>query len=392
MAWRAATVMDERANFIFELKKSDLSFSELCRRYQISRPTGYKWLKRHTEHSVQGLGDRSHRPHSCPHRVAPEVERRIVELRRRRTWGAPKLRLLLEEELGWAPAVSTIHRVLDRHGLVHHRKKRRVQEKPPRPPFEADRPNALWTADFKGQFRLRDGSLCYPLTVQDAYSRFLLDCRALTGPRLELTVPCFRRLFRTYGLPDRIRTDNGQPFASYASLGRLSRLSAWWVQLGVRPEFIQPGKPSQNGRHERMHRTLKRDATYPPRAHLRAQQHAFNDFRRVYNEERPHQALDQKRPATLYSPSPRLLATPQPIKYPTHFEVRWVSQLGNIRWQKQFVFVSRMFKYEPIGLEQLSPGLWAVFYAFHQLGWLDEKDGRIIDRRGNRRRRAHPRL
>ena len=160
----------------------------------------------------------------------------------------------------------------------------------------------------------------------------------------------------------------------------------------MRPEFIQPGKPQQNGRHERMHRTLKREATHPPRPHLRSQQHAFNEFRRVYNEERPHQALGQQRPASLYRPSARLLQTPQPITYPTHFEVRWVSQLGNIRWKKQLVFVSRMFKYEPIGLEQLSPGLWAVFYGPHPLGWMDEKDGRIMDRRGKRKRRSLPKL
>lgn len=305
--------MDERAHSILEVRDGDLSFSEICRRYQISRPTGYKWVTRHTELGVEGLRDLSHRPASCPHRIASEIEQRILELRKRRMWGAPKLHQLLEEELGWSPAISTIHRILDRHGLIEQKKRRRVQDKPPKPPFEADRPNALWTADFKGQFRLKDGQLCYPLTVQDAYSRYLLDCRALPGPTLELTVPCFRRLFQTYGLPDRIRTDNGQPFASYVSLGRLSKLSAWWVQLGIRPEFIQPGKPQQNGRHERMHRTLKRDATHPPRAHLRAQQHAFNNFRRVYNEERPHQALDQQRPAALYAPSSRSLETPQPI-------------------------------------------------------------------------------
>ena len=179
MAWRAATVMDERVHFIFEVRNSDLSFSEICRRHQISRVTGYKWVSRHTELGVEGLRDLSHRPASCPHRIASDVEQRILELRKRRTWGAPKLHRLLEEELGWSPAISTIHRILDRHGLIEKKKPRRVQDKPPKPPFEADRPNALWTADFKGQFRLKDGQLCYPLTVQDAYSRYLLDCRAL---------------------------------------------------------------------------------------------------------------------------------------------------------------------------------------------------------------------
>lgn len=388
MPWRTATVMDERARFCFEAENSFLSFAELCRRYGISRPTGYKWLDRSREGGVADLGDRSHRPRSCPHRTSPEVEARIIELRRHRSWGAPKLQRLLEQEMGWAPAVSTIHRILDRHGLVRHRKPRRRREKPPRAPFEADHPNALWTADFKGQFRLKDGQLCYPLTVQDAYSRFLLDCRGLPAPSLASTLATFRRLFRTYGVPDRIRTDNGQPFASTVSLARLSHLSVWWIQLGITPELTQPGKPQQNGRHERMHRTLKREATRPPRANLRAQQSAFNSFRRVFNEERPHQALDQETPASKYHASHRpLLKEPPPLTYPDHFEVRWTSQLGQIRWKNRFVFVSRSIRYQPLGLENVGPGLWAIFYGPVALGWLDESDFRIMDVTGRRRAR-----
>jgi transposase InsO family protein len=379
--------MDERANFVFEARRGDLSISELCRRYGISRPTGYKWLLRRSA-GLEALKDRSHRPHTCPHQISAEVEQRIVELRKRRRWGAPKLQRLLEQELGWAPAIATIHRILDRRGLVQHRKPRRSREKPARTPFEADRPNALWTADFKGHFRTRDGLICHPLTIQDACSRFLLECRALPTASLDPTLSCFRRAFRTYGLPDRIRTDNGSPFASASSIGRLSRLSAWWIQLGITPELIQPGKPQQNGRHERMHRTLKREATYPPRLNLHGQQQRFNDFRHVFNEERPHQALGQKTPASIYRPSERLLPKrPAAIEYPSHFEVRWVSQLGNIRWKVNVVFVSHLLRYQPVGLEQIASRLWSVYYGPHTLGWLDESDNRIMDVRGKRRRR-----
>lgn len=273
-------------------------------------------------------------------------------------------------------------------GFVQPRTPRRRREIPARAPFEADHPNALWTADFKGQFRTLDGCTCYPLTVQDAHSRFLLDCRALEAPTTDSTIRRFRRLFRTYGLPDRIRTDNGQPFAIAAAIGRLSQLSAWWVRLGITPELIQPGKPQQNGRHERMHRTRKRETTRPPRASLPAQQAAFNTFRRGFNEERPHQALDQRTPASIYQPSHRSVPQrPAPVEYPSHFEVRRVSQLGNIRWKSAVVFVSRIIPYEPVGLEEVGTGLWAVRYGPLHLGWLDESDFRIMDVRGKRRRR-----
>ena len=388
MPWRTKTIMDERARFVFEAENGHLSFAALCRRYAISRPTGYKWLRRHEEGGLGELSDRSHRPRSCPHAVAPEIEARIVELRTRRRWGAPKLHTLLEREFDGVPAVSTIHRILVRHDLVRKRKPRRRREKGSASPLAADRPNALWTVDFKGQFRTGDGVLCYPLTIQDAYSRFLLDCRGLTSPALEPTIATFRRLFRTFGLPDRIRSDNGQPFASAVSLARLSQLSVWWIRLGITPELIQPGKPQQNGRHERMHRTLKRETTRPPRSTLQSQQVAFNTFRRVFNEERPHQALGQRTPASLYRASERPLPKrPAPLTYPPHFEVRWTSQLGQIRWRNRFIFVSRNIRYQPLGLEEIGPGLWAVFYGPVHLGWLDEADFRIMDVRGPRRRR-----
>jgi transposase InsO family protein len=220
-----------------------------------------------------------------------------------------------------------------------------------------DRPNATWSADFKGQFHTLDGTLCYPLTVQDGHSRFLLECKSLPGQTLTLTTPRFKRLFRTYGLPDFMLTDNGFPFASNA-LGRLSQLSVYFVTLGITPAFIEPGKPQQNGRHERMHRTLKRHTAKPPRASLPAQQRAFNDFRRIYNEERPHEALDQQTPASVYEPSLRPFPRRLPeITYPDHFELRLVSQDSTIRWNGQKVFVSHLLGRLTVGLEEVGNGV-----------------------------------
>lgn len=387
MPWRSRTIVDERVRFVFEAERTDESFSELCRRYRISRPTGYKWMRRYNTEGVLGLEDRSHRPRSCPHTIDRKVERKIVALRKRWGWGAPKLQRLLEEIFDAVPSISTIHRVLDRHDLVRKAKYRRQRDKPARSPLKADRPNALWTADFKGQFRTMDDELCYPLTVQDAYSRYLLDCRGMLSPNLDRTKRVFQRLFRTYGLPDRIRTDNGQPFASAVTLGRISRLSVWWIDLGATPELIQPGKPQQNGRHERMHRTLKREATRPAKSNLQAQQRAFNDFRTTYNDVRPHQALGQRTPDSLYERSERELPkrTAQPT-YPAHFEVRHVSLIGNIRWKCRVVWVSALLAHRDLGLEPINEGPWAVYYGPQHLGWLDESDFRIMDLR----RRSRP--
>ncbi len=387
MPWRTQTIMDERARFVLEAQNSYLSHAELCRRYGISRPTGYKWLKRYEAEGLEGLGDRSHRPASCPHTTPQHVADRILEVRKRRGWGARKLAAVIEREFGYAPSADTIHRLLDRHDLLKRKKPRRRRTHPGRPVVPMDRPNATWSADFKGQFRTLDGELCYPLTVQDGHSRFLLDVRAFPAPTLELTIPRFRRIFRSYGLPDRILTDNGAPFASNA-LGRLSQLSVYFVTLGITPEFIEPAKPYQNGRHERMHRTLKRRTAKPPRASLPAQQRAFNAFRSVYNEQRPHEALEQRTPRTVYEPSVRPFPRRLPeITYPDHFELRLVSQDSTIRWKGQKVFVSHLLGRLYVGLEEVGDGVWSVFFGPVHLGWLDERDYRIMDVTGKKRRR-----
>lgn len=256
-------------------------------------------------------------------------------------------------------------------------------------------PNAVWTTDFKGQFRMRDGELCYPLTVADGAVRFLLACRALRSVRTEETRPMFERLFRERGLPDRMRSDNGVPFATTA-LGRLSALSVWWIRLGILPELIEPGHPEQNGRHERMHRTLKRETLRPPAANLRAQQRVFDRFQEEFNNERPHEALGQRTPASVYMPSPRAYPSRLPtLEYPAQCEVRRVSHNGGIRWQNHWVNVSHVLAEEYIAFDEIDDGLWTVYFGPMVLGRFHERLLRIEDDRGElarTRRRSAPLL
>jgi len=389
MPWRTSTVENERACFVIEAELSDLSHAELCRRHNISRPTGYKWLKRYASEGLSGLEDRSHAPRSCPHTTSEIVVRRILEIRDKRGWGARKIRKKLLDDPGIepTPSVDTTHRVLCRNGRVEPKKPRRRRAHPGPPlPIEPE-PNATWTADFKGEFRTGDGQLCYPLTIQDGHTRFLLECRAM--PRLDMaaTLRSFGRLFRDFGLPRRIRTDNGPPFSSTAIAG-LSQLSVWWITLGIHPELIEPGKPQQNGRHERMHRTLKARTASPPHPTIRAQQRRFNAFRNVYNSDRPHEALDMETPASIYEPSPRLFVErPKMLTYPPHFERRLVSGDSTLRWKSRKVFVSSLLKYRAVGLEQIDDQVWSVYFGPTHLGWLDEADFRIMDVKSRTRRR-----
>ena len=389
MPWRTCTVEKERARFVVEAELSDLLHAELCRRYNISRPTGYKWIRRYREEGLKGLEDRSHRPNSCPHATSEAVVERILQVRKKRDWGARKIRTRLQKdpEILHVPSPDTITRILRRHGCIDPRKPRRRRTHPGPPLPIEPQPNATWTADFKGEFRTGDGKLCYPLTIQDGYSRFLLECRGMLGLDLEATIRSFRRLFRTFGLPVRIRTDNGHPFASTAIAG-LSQLSVWWISLGIEPELIEPGKPYQNGRHERMHRTLKKRTASPPRSNLSAQQRRFNEFRKVYNRERPHEALEMETPAAVYYPSDRpFTKNPDPLEYPGHFEIRRVSGDCTLRWKSRKVFVSSLLTYRSVGLEQVGEEVSSVFFGPVHLGWLDETDYRIMDVKNRTRRR-----
>jgi putative transposase len=374
--------MHERVRFVADVERWEQGLSELCERYEVSRKTGYKWLRRFLEEGPEGLVDRSRRPHHSPNATERCVVEALKELRRRHpTWGAGKLLSILERRhpMWVLPSRSTGCELLRRAGLVRRRRRRSRRGHPGRPLSVMDEPNAVWSADFKGEFKTRDGVYCYPLTVSDGHSRYLLGCQALRSTRLELAKPVFRRVFEEYGLPRIIRTDNGSPFASTA-LGRLSRLSVWWIRLGIEPELTEPASPAQNGRHERMHRTLKAETTRPPAGSLGAQQARFNRFRQEYNEERPHEALGQRTPASVYARSarefPRRLP---PVEYPAHYEPRYVSENGGIRWKRAWVNVTTTLAHEWVGLEEVGDGLWDVYFSRRRLGRLDERRMRIED-------------
>lgn len=363
---------------------------ELCERFGISRQTGYKWLARFRDEGPVGLLEQSRRPKSCPHQTSQAVVDAILEARDHNPrWGAKKLLAILRKrypDRSW-PARCTVCDILKREGCIAPRRRRRRPGHPGKPLTPMTAPNEIWTADFKGQFRTGDGQYCYPLTVADGFSRYILGCQGLLSPSLKGTQAVFRQLFGEFGLPRIIRTDNGAPFATCA-IRRLSRLSIWWIRLGIYPELIEPSHPEQNGRHERMHRTLKAETTRPPAPTCRAQQRRFDRFLDEFNNERPHEALGQQTPATVYQPSSRRLPKRLPqIEYPLHYEIRRVSRNGGIRWNSRWVNVGTVLEEQYIGLEEIDNGLWEVYFGPLKIGRLDEQDYRIEDSRGRKRRR-----
>ena len=377
MAWKEVKPMDQKILFIADYLRQGVSVTELCSRYGISRKTGYKWIGRYQALGLEGLAEQSRRPNHNPGRVPYRLQQAIIELRGqfRNPPGAKKLQVLLAQRYPNepVPSKSTIYNILNRAGLVTRRRRKRRVAPYPQPFAPVNAVNQVWSVDYKGQFKLGNGQWCYPLTVMDHQSRYLCGCTALKGPRLHDTKACFIRVFREYGLPERIRSDNGVPFASTAR-GALSRLSLWWVRLGIVPERIAPGKPQQNGRHERMHRTLKQGATRPPSRSLKAQQQRFDAFRTEYNERRPHEALSQRPPATCYTPSPRPYPEQLPaLHYPDYFEVKKVSSNGVVYWHNKTVYVSHLLKDEMVGLEAVDDGIWQVYFGPVTLGRLDAR-------------------
>lgn len=381
MPWSETTPMTERVRFIADLESTLYTMTELCRRYGISRKTGYKWAARFVSDGPRGLEDRSRAPKSCPHRSEAQVVEALVAARQKHPrWGPRKLLAVLAKrhpDLSW-PAVSTAGEILKRHGLVPSRRRRKRRKPSGRPHIEVNSPNDLWTCDFKGQFRTGDGVYCYPLTVADHHSRYLLGCEGQLSTATVGVQAAFERLFRAKGLPKAILSDNGSPFSSRAVCG-LSRLSVWWIKLGIEPLRIEPGKPSQNGAHERMHRTLKAETTRPPAADLATQQISFDTFRREFNDERPHETLELRMPAEFYEPSPRPYPDPAPaVEYPGHFEVRRVRKDGQIKWRGRWLFLSEALAGESVGLEEVDDGIWSVNFCRQLLGRFDERIRKLI--------------
>jgi putative transposase len=374
MPWKESKALDERNRFIKECERGEDDVVELCRKYGVSRPTGYSWMKRYAAEGEAGLEERSRAPHHCPHAMSEAVSEAILKLRREHPrWGPRKLRAYLlarQPRENW-PAASSIGALLSREGLAHRRQVRRRTPPQSEPLAHAQAPNQVWCADYKGWFFCGDGKRCDPLTITDAFSRYLLRCRAVPKTDGVQARAVFEAAFREYGLPDRIRTDNGPPFASKAPAG-LSRLAMWWLRLGIRHERIDPGCPQQNGRHERMHQTLKQETASPPHASLRQQQRAFQDFQREYNQERPHEALAYRRPAELYVASARVYPSRLPeLEYPAGVHRRRVSQQGSVKWKSGRAFVSEVVARADVGLLETADDFFEVYYGPVLLGWLD---------------------
>jgi putative transposase len=381
MPWSEISPMSQRQEFIELYVKRQCRVSELCAAFGVSEKTGYKWIARYHEEGHGGLADRSRAPHGSPQRVAADVIERIVGLRKRHpTYGARKLRQILhtaDASVDW-PAPSTIFELLKCRGLVRRRRHRRSRGVPwdaaahgLTPPTA---PNDVWAADFKGEFRLSSGGFCYPLTISDLYSRYVLGCRALSSTASAPARIGFTRVFREFGLPRVLRTDNGVPFAQPNALGRLSALTIWWIRLGIRPERITPGAPQQNGQHERMHRTLKDDAIRPPAENLTQQQRRFDQFRMDYNTVRPHESLEMQPPARHYTASPRSFPRRlPPVEYPAHRELRRVGSNGTIAFRAQLFFLSAALAGEDVSLEETNDAEWTIAFGPLILGILDER-------------------
>jgi transposase InsO family protein len=375
--------MDERLQFIADHQRGFYPMTELCARYGVSRKTGYKWLTRYNAEGPLGLRARSHAPHTCPHRIEAELAMLLCATRRAHpTWGPAKLLdylTLRHPALHAWPAVSTVADLLKREGLVRPRRRRRRPVHPGVVPIHTTAPNDLWTADFKGHFKTRDGIYCYPLTIADRHTRYLLAVHALPSTRAVGARHVFEHVFREYGLPAAIRTDNGVPFAN-TGLHGLTQLSVWWLRLGITHQRIHPASPQENGAHERMHRTLKAEATRPPQGNLAAQQRRFRAFRLEFNTERPHAALAGDPPAARYTPSGR--AYPErlpPLEYPGHFLVKRVTNAGTIRFKARLLFLANALKQHQVGLEETADGIWSLYLGAVLLGKIDERTMKVYE-------------
>ena len=381
MPWKVINQMDVKIELVSDWNNGYSSVTDLSQRYGVSRPTIYKWLKRYKYFGIEGLKEQSRAPKHCPHRTSKKILDIVIEEKlKNRKRGPRKVRAQLrrkhpELEL---PAVSTIGYWLKKEGLVERRKKR-LHVPPYTQPFcECEAPNDSWSIDYKGQFYMKNGHVCYPLTLSDNFSRFLLGCQALEGPRYVPARRCLELIFREYGLPLAIRSDNGTPFAG-RSIGGLSRLMIWLILLGIIPERIRKGCPQENGRHERMHRTLKSDALNPIAMNLKEQQKAFDIFRHDYNNDRPHESLHDQTPSDYYKKSNRpYVESPHPPDYGHDYLVRQVRHCGEIKFMGRMFLITNLLAGQPVGLREIADGVWQLQFSFYALGSIDLRKNKVI--------------
>ena len=380
MPWKDTKPMDERIKFISDSTSGEFTVTELAVIYGISRKTAYKWIDRYDEIGIDGLKELSRAPRSCPHKTDDAVVERLIRAKiERMTWGPKKILAVLkvrEPDIDW-PSVGTVEKWLKRNGLVKRRKRRRVVPPYCEPFLDANEANRVWSADFKGQFKTGDGRWCYPLTMSDNASRYILSCRGLYSPCYGETRNWFEWAFREYGLPDALRTDNGTPFAGRGVTG-LSRLSLWLIKLGIRPERIRSGHPEENGRHERMHRTLKEDTAKPPAQDMLKQQERFDGFIREYNEIRPHESIGQKPPASAYNASSRRYPEKlRGVEYDEGVAVRSVKESDEIMFNGKRYYLTELLSGEKVGLVETDNASYEIRFGFHPIGILDVKREKV---------------
>lgn len=382
MPWKETCVMDERTKFIGRLLSGE-KMAPLCREFGISRVTGYKIWKRYQEFGSVALFDQSRAPHKHPNRLPFEMESLIVRLKKEKLhWGAPKIRELISKRHPSVklPATSTVHEILDRHDLVKKRRQKNPYRATATYLSSPKEPNDLWCVDFKGEFKLGNKHYCYPLTVSDFATRFLIACEALTSTQEASAIRTFEEAFKEYGLPQAIRSDHGIPFASGNSAWGLTKLSVWWIRLGIKLERIEPGNPQQNGRHERMHRTLKREATEPAAFNFLQQQEKFYQFAHEYNFERPHQALEMKCPGDLYHKSPVTYQGLPDVTYPGYDKTLLITHCGRICMNNLKIHISKALANQPVGLKLVDNGIWEVTFKEYDLGYFDEESQKFAPR------------
>ncbi|MCB9091184.1 MAG: transposase [Halobacteriovoraceae bacterium] len=379
MGWRECNKMDEKLKFIARYLEGE-KIAPLCREFGISRPTAYKLIRRYKKMGELALVEQKRTPYRYANKLPIEIEALILNLKREYpNWGAPKVREKIIKKYPdiKPPAKSTIHAIFDRHGLIKHRKGRKRYKANGTPLNHVRKPNQLWCADYKGEFMLGNKQYCYPLTITDYASRYLITCESLSSTREDFAIETFIRAFKEYGIPNAIRTDNGNPFANGNSFYNLTRLSVMWLRLGIGIERIKPGCPQQNGRHERMHLTLKQETTRPPRENLIAQQEEFDKFKNIYNDERPHAGIKNKYPSELYRPSKKQYQKPEPLFYPLHDKTITVSQCGRICDRGFKVSLSRAFAGVEVGVKEMEDGIWVVSFLDYDLGYFDDTGRRV---------------